>query len=661
MLKATQRIPIPRVRNPALALMLFVLGAYLLTMSGHTYSPDEETMLETARQLVTHGSWAIPSSHALVEVPGAGGKIYSQYGPGQAFAAVPWVGVGLLVGNLFPKNEQGFPLRLILASYNALIAAGIAGLLAAWGMLLGYSKKASLFLGATLAFCTFLWPHSRTFFSEPLTALLLLGSFYLMARTRYAPHEQSRWTGVQAQMLLSGALFAFALATKIQYVVALPAFLVYLFYITFHSRPTRQTFQHSLLILSWGVGLVLGLLLLLAYNFAAFGNPLLTGYGTDLKATFKTPLGEGVYGLLLSPGKGLLWYALPVLIAIAGVWRFARRFLAETVFILVLGVSIVTLFALYTFWAGDGSWGPRYLIPLLPFLLLPALPIFEAATRPTPHPLRVTHYALALVLSLGFFVNLMGVLVNFDTYINMGYSDDDRHFSLAASPILGHIGLLDTRTQLVGVSLGVVADSLSFKGGFSYSEGDKTKGELLPRWTTGQGTIQLWPDLSHGPAIITLRLSDNRPPSLLRATVSILLNNSPANPNAHLVPNSVSTDYTFSVGTRPATVIIQSDTWNPSKVGAGERNEDLGVRLEGINVTEGGQVRPYAMSNLSPAPPYYPQPRWYYDPSTPHPADLWPVYMLESGIGRKAMLALGLPVVLVALACLAVGVRGLRG
>lgn len=696
-------------------MLLLVLGVYLLLMSGHTYSPDEETMLEVSRQLVTHGTWAIPSSRSMVEVTGADGRHYSQYGPGQSFAAVPWVATGLLVGGMFPKDQAGYPLRLILASYNALVGAGICALLAAVGLLLGYGRRASVWLGVALAFCTFLWPHSRTFFSEPLTALLLLGSFYMMVRYRYstsqqgivgdekervvvsgdAPHPGKR-VPLRSLLLmaLSGVLFALALATKVQYVVALPAFGLYLLR-PFARRATKSATERLdnirpepqplanpgrlSGILLWGAGFVLGLLPLLMYNWAVFGNPLVTGYGTDLRATFKTPLGEGVYGLLLSPGKGLVWFALPVLLAAWGLRRFSRRFPCEALFILALGVCIVALFALYAFWHGDGSWGPRYLIPLLPFVLLPALPILEDATRfggegswvegqsnmllspASSLRFRSASLVVAVVLALGFFVNLLGVLVNFDTYINLGYDDQARHFDPPASPIVGHFNLLGQRLRVDSLGFNKPTGKLVFQGGFSYSEGDKTKGELLPRWTTGRGTIQFWPDLSPGPVLVTLRLSDHRPPSLPRALLTLLVNDSPVTPQAQPVPDMpITTDYTFPLNTQPATVAIQSDTWNPSKVGEGERNEEIGLKLESITVSEGGQPRSYNMSESLPPPPYYPQPRWYYDPGTAHPADLWFSYIAETGMGRKAQVALALPVVLVALACLAFGVLGLR-
>src|SRR5207249_11954802 len=100
-------------RNLPMAFMLLVLGVYILTMSGHTYSPDEETMLATSQALLLKGTWALPQSRNLVEVTGADGKRYSQYGPGQPLAALPWVLVGRLVSGLFAKDPIGFPLRLI--------------------------------------------------------------------------------------------------------------------------------------------------------------------------------------------------------------------------------------------------------------------------------------------------------------------------------------------------------------------------------------------------------------------------------------------------------------------------------------------------------------------------------------------------------------------
>jgi hypothetical protein len=197
-----------------------------------------------------------------------------------------------------------------------------------------------------------------------------------------------------------------------------------------------------------------------------------------------------------------------------------------------------------------------------------------------------------------------------------------------------------------------------FKRGFSYSEGDKAKGELLPRWTTGTATFDLWANTARGPVSVTIRLADHRPPQLPRAQVTILVNDSAVEVSGALVPEMpISTLYSFEVRGRPARVTIASDTWNPSRVGENNRNEDIGVKLESVVVSEGGVVEPYSFVEDLAAPPYYPQPRWYYDPH--FAADVWAVYVLEMNMGRRTIFALALPVVLVGLACAVAGWLGL--
>ncbi|MGA7731853.1 MAG: hypothetical protein WCD37_11360 [Chloroflexia bacterium] len=670
----------------AKSLLLLVLGIYVLTMSGHTYSPDEETMLEASRSLVEQGSWAMPASGSLVQVEGVDGRTYSQYGPGQSFAAAPWVAAGRLIGTIFPKDQAGFPLRLLLGTYNALITAGIVALFAALGLALGYSRRACLIGALALGFCTYLWPHGRTFFSEPLTALALFASFYLLAKDRTRTTETGHPT-LPLHTLASGALFALAIATKVQYVVTLPAFLIYLTWRGWDTPKNQDNTQSKIQnpkskiqnLAFWLFGLALGLLPLMLYNWLVFGSPLSTGYGLDAANTLTNPFFEGVLGLLLSPGKGLLWFALPLLLALWGWPRFAGTHRPEAAFIVVLALPVIGLFSLYSFWHGDGSWGPRYLIPVLPFLLLPMLEISDEGRKTNdegvnessaPNVLRLSSFVfrrlsrllLSTVLALGFLVNMLGALVNFDTYINVVDDLNTRHWAAHASPIFGHLNLLAQRTEEWSLRLMPGAGTTLFTGGFSYSEGDKSRGDVLPRWTTGAGIMQIRPEIGIGPALnVTLRLSDHRPPELPRAAVTILVDGAPTAASTAPVPGQpVATDYTFTIPNRPTTLTIQSDTWNPSTVQEGARDEDIGMKLESISIIQ--ERRPFLndLVEAMPAPPYYPQPRWYYDPGTHHFADIWPIYMAETGMGRKTMLALGLPFVALGALLVFFGGRGLK-
>jgi hypothetical protein len=642
--------------------MLLVLGVYLLTMSGHTYSTDEETMLASSWALVESGRWDIHPSGSWVHTQGVDGRYYSVFGPGQQFAAIPWVAVGLLVDGLFPSELSGFPLRLVLSTFNALIVAGLCALLAAVGMALGYSEKASLTLGGTMAFATFLWPHSRTFFAEPMVALLFLASFYLVLR----PGNSARVTvsgnlrRFTSPLALSGLLFSLSLLFKVQYAVAPPAFLIYIYLKSKAQRriPSTPEVQSSPIaprssLLAWLSGLALGLLPLLIYNWLIFGNPLRTGYGSELAALFKTPLWEGAFGLLLSPGKGLVWFALPVVLSVAGARRFFLRHKAEFLFVLGLALTLIIFFGMFHLWWGGGSWGPRFLVPLVPFALLPALPVLQRAMQKPSFVAR--RLAIAVIIALGFALNLLGVLVNFDTYVNSGVDEQRRIWEPGSSPLGGHFDLAGKNLRLGDGLLTLLKPSrtIILKRGFSYSEGDRARGELLPRWTTGNGGLELRPDLSSGPVTVTLRLIDHRPPEMPRADVTLLLNDLPAAVATVPVEGSpISTDYSFSVAASPAVVEVRSPTWNPAQSGTNNRNEDLGLKLESISVIEGGVQRGYLLLEDLPPPVYYATPRWYYDLDARHPADLWFVYMARTGMGNRAMLALGAPIVLLAVASL---------
>jgi len=74
------------------------------------------------------------------------------------------------------------------------------------------------------------------------------------------------------------------------------------------------------------------------------------------------PFRGGIPGLLLSPGKGLLYYAPLCILALfhQDEWRFWTPFVLSLVF-----------HGMLHDWTGGTGWGPRFLFTSLPFLLIP--------------------------------------------------------------------------------------------------------------------------------------------------------------------------------------------------------------------------------------------------------------------------------------------------
>ena len=115
-------------------------------------------------------------------------------------------------------------------------------------------------------------------------------------------------------------------------------------------------------------GFGIGLIPLLAYNAAAFGDPLEQGYGSK---PFDAPIVTGLYGLLLSPSRGLFVYA-PYLVfaalALALAWRRPGHAAARLRGFGLTALVTLGLYATYAEWWGGRVFGARFLDDLAPIL-----------------------------------------------------------------------------------------------------------------------------------------------------------------------------------------------------------------------------------------------------------------------------------------------------
>lgn len=396
--------PIPPQARALEAALVLVLFAVCWCCVRRYIVYDGDMMIRVTKSLVTQHSLRIQDPVMHLSEP------YSYFG----------LAVSVLLVPLFALSQLLFHDGVVLLSiYEPLVGALTVVALLRLLVELGLSWRKSLAISLLYAFGSLAWYYSGVLYSDQLVGLMLTAG--LLAALRYDATHQRRFA------LATGAALGLAVLARwdamLLVVVPIGCFLLATFLPRLRSIkfPTRDLLDA----LAFAAPILVVVAVNVAYDILRYGRPL--GYGAV--GGFSTPLLTGLYGLLLSPGAGLVVYVPLVVLAPFGVRALYRQ--RRSVAVLIVSLILVRLFfyALWNGWDGGSTWGPRFLVPALPLLFvliafashLPA-PL-EGEGRGGGRWLRGIVIALA---ALSIAVEIVGQLVPYGMYFTRVASDLSR-------------------------------------------------------------------------------------------------------------------------------------------------------------------------------------------------------------------------------------------
>lgn len=358
-------------KHTGLIVFAVVLGVYLLSLNGIWATDHPSSFIQLDWSIFASHSFGVNDSQAPTNPVYSmddffhDGTWYIASPPGLSFFSLPLVAVGFITEGYSPFGY----VQLLSEAFVALAGAISAYLLYKISRFY-FNEKTSVFLGFAFGFSTLLWPFATYYFQHDVSAMFVLAATYLALKVK-----RNQNSSLQSKLLLLCGLAA-AGGLLVDYIdaVMIPFVAIYFLY-------TTRKLGRVLYFLG---GAAVGVITIMAYNLAAFGNPLSNSQnlydGKPFLRDFSYPILQGLFMNFLSPYRGLFFYCPLIILAPVGYYLMIRKMKRDRPQILLLLTIMLSVVIPYSLWqdvTAGVSFGPRFLIPAIAFLILPVGSVVE--------------------------------------------------------------------------------------------------------------------------------------------------------------------------------------------------------------------------------------------------------------------------------------------
>lgn len=411
---------------------LLLSGVFALTNTGRFHVIDEYETFFMVQSLLERGAVDMPQvrgSEYFFGRVGQDGRLYSPYGIGQPILTVPFLALGEWISQFLPRPTVDADFWLWFASTlsNAVYSALAVVLIQAWLFRRGLSSTRVLWAGLLIGLGTLVWVYAGQYRSG--TSLMMV-----FAGMLFGAEIRDRRADV---LLFTLALLAMLL--RVDALLGVALFAVYRASLPDFATGMRGLVRAAAPLL---IGVGLGVATTLYLNFAHFGNPFQTAYPDqdDIGRPANQlgfPSWVAIAVLLFSPGKGLLVFCPVITLSFLRLPVFFARHTREGALVVGLAGSYLLFYSSWQHYEGGWCFGPRFLLPVTPFLVLPI--VFFPLRATVLAPLAIFGAGISL---LGLSVNFLGVAQAEGYYLHLTDAMQKLTYNIWHSPLPAHIAAL---------------------------------------------------------------------------------------------------------------------------------------------------------------------------------------------------------------------------
>jgi len=377
------------MRDPLFLLCLTAGLLALVVQSGELGTSDTTHRLQTTHWLWTSEPQVFPNEYPEFGLHGRGGRLYSWYGIGQSLLMLPadLAGTWIAHRRIFSEYGDDPAVRSIVVSYSTSILVNVLTALVGFRLLrqLRFSVRESVLGVLALMFCTTHLHYTQNMMENNYIMLLTLAGFSFQYDWLRTGSKRALWVGCAALGL--------NLLTRLTAGLDLMAGGVFLLLVLwFEPVRGRQLWQRLVGYCKIAAPVYAFFLMVdrlyQFWRFESFTDTYISVFAKEqrlldptLPANFPwtTPFHEGFLGALFKPEKSIFLFdpllVLAILLLVVLWKRLSPEVRAYGVASLLLLLGYISFYARYTFWAGDFSWGDRYVSTSVELAALLAVPL----------------------------------------------------------------------------------------------------------------------------------------------------------------------------------------------------------------------------------------------------------------------------------------------